>query len=174
MHSRLYNVFLCACRFMLGDGVWEGMRLHRGVLLFVQQHMDRLFEAAAAIDMDIGRAVLCIGLIVTLLRRPTAFLSALSSCFNIAPLLNPNRILLALQASHRRRWWTWCTPRWMQTAWVSQATGAWQQQPHIQCTVQCCHVGLAGCPPSHKHRLAACGLQGRPPTCTSGSWSRAG
>ncbi|KAL4439885.1 hypothetical protein ABPG75_002886 [Micractinium tetrahymenae] len=40
--------------FMLGDGVWEGMRLHRGVLLFAQEHMDRLFEGAKAIDMDIG------------------------------------------------------------------------------------------------------------------------
>lgn len=40
--------------FMLGDGVWEGMRLHRGVLLFARQHMERLFEGAKAIDMDIG------------------------------------------------------------------------------------------------------------------------
>lgn len=40
--------------YMLGDGVWEGMRLHRGVLLFAAQHMDRLYEGAAAIDMDIG------------------------------------------------------------------------------------------------------------------------
>eukprot|EP00887_Chlorella_sp_A99_P000443 scaffold17.g443.t1 len=40
--------------FMLGDGVWEGIRLHRGVLLFAQEHLDRLFEGAKAIDMDIG------------------------------------------------------------------------------------------------------------------------
>ncbi|MBT7663494.1 MAG: aminotransferase class IV [Rhodospirillaceae bacterium] len=40
--------------FMLGDGVWEGIRLHRGSLLFLDAHMDRLFEGAKAIDMDIG------------------------------------------------------------------------------------------------------------------------
>lgn len=39
---------------MLGDGVWEGIRLHRGVLLFVEQHLRRLFEGAKAIDMDLG------------------------------------------------------------------------------------------------------------------------
>lgn len=40
--------------FMLGDGVWEGMRAHRGGLLFARQHLDRLFEAAHALDMDLG------------------------------------------------------------------------------------------------------------------------
>ncbi|MFP6774492.1 MAG: aminotransferase class IV [Alphaproteobacteria bacterium] len=40
--------------FMLGDGVWEGIRYHRGTLLFLDDHMDRLYEGAKAIDMDIG------------------------------------------------------------------------------------------------------------------------
>ncbi|MEM8696744.1 MAG: aminotransferase class IV [Pseudomonadota bacterium] len=40
--------------FMLGDGVWEGLRVHRGRIAFLDQHMDRLFEGAKAIDMDIG------------------------------------------------------------------------------------------------------------------------
>lgn len=40
--------------FMLGDGVWEGIRYHRGMLLFLTDHMDRLYEGAKAIDMDIG------------------------------------------------------------------------------------------------------------------------
>ncbi|MFP6746029.1 MAG: aminotransferase class IV [Alphaproteobacteria bacterium] len=40
--------------FLLGDGVWEGIRLHRGRLLFLQAHLDRLYEGAKAIDMDIG------------------------------------------------------------------------------------------------------------------------
>lgn len=40
--------------FMLGDGVWEGMRLYNGVWAFLDDHMDRLFEAAKAIDLDIG------------------------------------------------------------------------------------------------------------------------
>ncbi|KGJ98012.1 aminotransferase class IV [Thalassotalea sp. ND16A] len=40
--------------FILGDGVWEGLRLHQGELPFIQQHMQRLFEGAKALDMDIG------------------------------------------------------------------------------------------------------------------------
>jgi branched-chain amino acid aminotransferase len=40
--------------FMLGDGVWEGLRLYDGAWAFLDDHMDRLFEAAKAIDMDIG------------------------------------------------------------------------------------------------------------------------
>ncbi len=40
--------------FMLGDGVWEGIRLYDGKWAFIDEHMDRLFEAAKAIDLDIG------------------------------------------------------------------------------------------------------------------------
>jgi branched-chain amino acid aminotransferase len=40
--------------FMLGDGVWEGLRLHHGRWAFLDDHLDRLFEAARAIDLDIG------------------------------------------------------------------------------------------------------------------------
>ncbi len=40
--------------FMLGDGVWEGLRLHNGRWAFLDEHLDRLFEAARAIDLDIG------------------------------------------------------------------------------------------------------------------------
>ena len=40
--------------FMLGDGVWEGLRLYDGRWAFLDEHMDRLFEAAKAIDLDIG------------------------------------------------------------------------------------------------------------------------
>ncbi len=40
--------------FMLGDGVWEGLRLYNGKWAFLEQHMDRLFEAAKAIDLNIG------------------------------------------------------------------------------------------------------------------------
>ncbi|WP_103762610.1 D-amino acid aminotransferase [Roseovarius confluentis] len=40
--------------FMLGDGVWEGLRLYNGTWAFVDEHLDRLFEAAKAIDLDIG------------------------------------------------------------------------------------------------------------------------
>lgn len=40
--------------FMLGDGVWEGLRLYDGRWAFLGDHIDRLFEAAKAIDLDIG------------------------------------------------------------------------------------------------------------------------
>lgn len=40
--------------FMLGDGVWEGLRLYDGRWAFLGEHLDRLFEAALAIDLDIG------------------------------------------------------------------------------------------------------------------------
>ena len=40
--------------FILGDGVWEGLRLHNGKLAFIDKHMERLYEGAKALDMDIG------------------------------------------------------------------------------------------------------------------------
>jgi branched-chain amino acid aminotransferase len=40
--------------FVVGDGVWEGLRLHRGRLVFLDTHLDRLFAGAAAIGLDIG------------------------------------------------------------------------------------------------------------------------
>ena len=40
--------------FMLGDGVWEGLRVHHGRIAFLVDHLDRLWEGAAALDIDIG------------------------------------------------------------------------------------------------------------------------
>ncbi len=40
--------------FMLGDGVWEGIRVHNGHMAFLAEHLDRLWEGAKAIAMDIG------------------------------------------------------------------------------------------------------------------------
>ncbi|AMY71765.1 D-amino acid aminotransferase [Frigidibacter mobilis] len=40
--------------FMLGDGVWEGIRLYDGRWAFLDEHIERLFEAAKAIDLDIA------------------------------------------------------------------------------------------------------------------------
>ena len=40
--------------FMLGDGVWEGLRVHKSKLVFLDRHLDRLYEGAKAIAMDIG------------------------------------------------------------------------------------------------------------------------
>ena len=40
--------------FVLGDGMWEGLRVHKGRIAFLDRHLDRLFEGAKAIAMDIG------------------------------------------------------------------------------------------------------------------------
>ena len=40
--------------FILGDGVWEGLRVHHGRIAFLAAHLERLYEAAKAIDLDIG------------------------------------------------------------------------------------------------------------------------
>ena len=40
--------------FMMGDGVWEGLRLYNGSWAFLNEHLSRLLEAAKAIDLDIG------------------------------------------------------------------------------------------------------------------------
>ncbi|WP_299153554.1 aminotransferase class IV [uncultured Tateyamaria sp.] len=41
--------------FMLGDGIWEGMRLYDGHISFLTEHLDRLYEAALYLDLDIGK-----------------------------------------------------------------------------------------------------------------------
>ena len=38
--------------FVLGDGIWEGLRVHHGKVAFLDQHLDRLYEGAKALDMD--------------------------------------------------------------------------------------------------------------------------
>ncbi len=40
--------------FVLGDGVWEGLRVRGGHPAFLERHLDRLFEGAHAIMMDVG------------------------------------------------------------------------------------------------------------------------
>ncbi len=40
--------------FMLGDGVWEGLRIQDATAAFLDRHLDRLFEGAKAIAMDLG------------------------------------------------------------------------------------------------------------------------
>ena len=42
--------------FLVGDGVWEGIRLHDGHLAFLNAHLDRLFEGAKAIGLGIGKS----------------------------------------------------------------------------------------------------------------------
>lgn len=40
--------------YLVGDGVWEALRLHDGVLVFWEEHIDRLWQGAATIGLDIG------------------------------------------------------------------------------------------------------------------------
>lgn len=40
--------------YLVGDGVWEALRLHDGVLVFLEEHLDRLWTGAATIGLDIG------------------------------------------------------------------------------------------------------------------------
>lgn len=40
--------------FLIGDGVWESVRLHDGVFVLLDRHLDRLFQGATAIGLDIG------------------------------------------------------------------------------------------------------------------------
>jgi branched-chain amino acid aminotransferase len=40
--------------FVLGDGVWEGLRLHKGRLLFLETHLDRLYWGLEKVELDIG------------------------------------------------------------------------------------------------------------------------
>ena len=39
--------------FLMGDGIWEGLRLVNDKWIFIDEHIDRLFEGCKAIDLDI-------------------------------------------------------------------------------------------------------------------------
>jgi branched-chain amino acid aminotransferase len=39
--------------YLIGDGIWEALRLHEGVLVFLDEHLDRLWQAAATVGMDL-------------------------------------------------------------------------------------------------------------------------
>jgi branched-chain amino acid aminotransferase len=40
--------------FVLGDGIWEGLRVRGGHPAFLERHLDRLYEGAQAILLDVG------------------------------------------------------------------------------------------------------------------------
>ena len=40
--------------YLVGDGVWEAFRLHHGVLVFIEEHLERLWQAAATIGMTLN------------------------------------------------------------------------------------------------------------------------
>jgi branched-chain amino acid aminotransferase len=45
------NVSVFESGFLMGDGVWEGLRVHKGCVLFLEDHLERLYEGALALDM---------------------------------------------------------------------------------------------------------------------------
>ncbi len=42
--------------YLVGDGVWEGIRLHEGKFAFLDLHLNRLYQGAKAIDLNIGKS----------------------------------------------------------------------------------------------------------------------
>lgn len=55
VHRDAAKVSVYDSGFLLGDGIWEGLRLYDGHIPFLGDHLDRLFEAALYIDLDIGK-----------------------------------------------------------------------------------------------------------------------
>jgi branched-chain amino acid aminotransferase len=59
INGRLYpraeaKVSVLDSGFVLGDGVWEGLRVHKGKIAFLDRHLDRLEEGAKALDYELG------------------------------------------------------------------------------------------------------------------------
>ncbi|KIN70501.1 Branched-chain amino acid aminotransferase [Sulfitobacter noctilucae] len=54
VHRDAAKVSVYDAGFMLGDGIWEGMRLYQGVWAFFDEHMDRFFNSCKTISLDVG------------------------------------------------------------------------------------------------------------------------
>lgn len=54
VHRDAAKVSVYDSGFMLGDGMWEGMRLYRGKWAFFDAHMDRFFNSCKAVSLDVG------------------------------------------------------------------------------------------------------------------------
>ena len=54
VHRNEARVSVYDSGFMLGDGMWEGMRLYNSVWAFFEEHMDRLFDSCKSVSLDIG------------------------------------------------------------------------------------------------------------------------
>jgi branched-chain amino acid aminotransferase len=54
LHREKAKISVFDSGFLLGDGVWEGIRFHNRYLVFIQEHLDRLFQGASSLDIDIG------------------------------------------------------------------------------------------------------------------------
>jgi len=52
-HRKEAKISVFDSGFLLGDGVWEGVRLHKSKLVFIEDHLDRLYASAKGISLDI-------------------------------------------------------------------------------------------------------------------------
>ncbi len=70
MHRDQAVVSVYDSGFMLGDGMWEGMRIYNGKWAFFDEHMDRFFSSCKAVSLDVGmdRA----GILAALMRTAAA------------------------------------------------------------------------------------------------------
>ena len=53
LHKSEAKISVFDSGFLLGDGVWEGIRLHNNKLIFINEHLDRLFESAKGVSIKI-------------------------------------------------------------------------------------------------------------------------
>ena len=53
-HRKEAKISVFDSGFLLGDGVWEGIRLHESKLVFIEDHLDRLYASAKGISLDIS------------------------------------------------------------------------------------------------------------------------
>jgi branched-chain amino acid aminotransferase len=53
-HRNAAKISVFDSGFLLGDGVWEGIRLHKSKLVFIEDHLDRLYASAKGISLNIG------------------------------------------------------------------------------------------------------------------------
>ncbi len=56
LHRSEAKISVFDAGFLLGDGVWESFRLHNGRIVFIDEHMNRLFHGAKTISMDIEKS----------------------------------------------------------------------------------------------------------------------
>ncbi|MFL2511019.1 MAG: aminotransferase class IV [Candidatus Neomarinimicrobiota bacterium] len=54
VHRNQAKISVFDSGFLLGDGVWEGIRLHKKKLVFIEKHLDRLYDSAKGISLNIS------------------------------------------------------------------------------------------------------------------------
>ena len=52
-HRKEAKISVFDSGFLLGDGVWEGIRLHQSKLVFIEDHLERLYASAKGVSLDI-------------------------------------------------------------------------------------------------------------------------